>query len=273
MKIKSGFNVVIPTYNSENTIFECISRLNFPFIEIYVVDSESSDRTKELCSKFDNVNFINFKWNKKYPKKRNWTLFNVDLKYDWVLFLDSDEFVNENLIHEIGLKINNYAYKGYWIEYENYFNNKILKYGIKQKKLALFNKKFGKYEKIQLNYDSNLDMEIHEHPVINGPVSTLKYNIRHQDIRPLSNLLAKHIDYAIWENYRVKEINNWSVLTLRQKLKYKLISSIFFPFIYFFMNYFIYLGFLDGKNGLNHSLFKFNYFLNIYLLLSENDKK
>lgn len=273
MKKNSGFNVVIPTYNSESTISECLSRLNFSFIEIYVIDSESTDRTKELSLNFDNINFINFKWNKKYPKKRNWTLYNVDLKHDWVLFLDSDEFVNENLINEIVLKINKNDYKGYWIEYENYFNNKILRYGIKQKKLALFNKKYGKYEKIELNYNSNLDMEIHEHPIINGPVSSLQQNIRHQDIRPLSNLLQKHVDYAIWENYRAKEITNWNLLTFRQKFKYKLISSIFFPFIYFIINYFIYLGFLDGKNGLSHSLFKFNYFLNIYLLLSENDKK
>ena len=144
MKKNSGFNVVIPTYNSESTISECLSRLNFSFIEIYVIDSESTDRTKELSLNFDNINFINFKWNKKYPKKRNWTLYNVDLKHDWVLFLDSDEFVNENLINEIVLKINKNDYKGYWIEYENYFNNKILRYGIKQKKTCFIQQKIWK---------------------------------------------------------------------------------------------------------------------------------
>ena len=269
---KIGFNVVIPTLNSESTIKECLSRLSHKSIEVYIIDSYSNDKTEEISKTFKRTNFIKFKWNKQYPKKRNWTLLNIDLKYDWVLFLDSDEFVNDKIIEEINHRILDISIKGYWINYENFFNNKVLKYGIKQKKLALFHKNYGLYEKIDINFHSDLDMEIHEHPIIDGKVAKLRNTIRHQDTRPIDNLLHKHIDYAVWEKLRISSITNWNELTFRQKIKYKLISSIFFPFIYFFINYFIFFGFLDGKNGLHHSMFKFNYFLNIYLILSENEK-
>lgn len=269
---ENGFNIVIPTYNSEKSIGECLSQINDPNVEIYVIDSYSTDKTESIVNSYHNINFIKFKWNKMFPKKRNWVLMNVDLKYDWVLFLDSDEFINQKIIDEIKNKIYRTSSRGFWICYENYFNNKILKYGIQQKKLALFNKNFGLYEKIEIKHDTNLDMEIHEHPIIKGKVGELKNRIRHQDIRSIENLLHKHIDYAVWEKHRFNSINSWNDFSFRQKFKYKLMSSLLFPYIYFVLNYFVFLGFLDGKNGLHHSLFKFNYFLNIYLLLKEFKK-
>ena len=77
---KIGFNVVIPTLNSESTIKECLSRLSHKSIEVYIIDSYSNDKTEEISKTFKRTNFIKFKWNKQYPKKRNWTLLNIDLK-------------------------------------------------------------------------------------------------------------------------------------------------------------------------------------------------
>ncbi len=44
---------------------------------------------------------LNFKWDGKFPKKRNWFLQNHALQTKWVLFLDADEYLTDAFKQEV----------------------------------------------------------------------------------------------------------------------------------------------------------------------------
>ena len=167
--------------------------------------------------------------------------------------------------------INNSKYSGFWIRYHNFFLGKKLRFGVPQRKLALFVVGKGAYERIDENKWSKLDMEIHEHPIINGKVGELHTPIIHNDLRTLHSFIERHNEYSSWEAQRYLALRKtkWASLTSRQRLKYSLIASSFFSFAYFLFAYVVRVGFLDGRAGFHYAILKFAYFHQINLKIKE----
>ena len=84
--------VVIPVRNEERNLPGCLRALGKDFSEIVVVDSGSTDRTREIAEDGGAV-VLDFNWDGKFPKKRNWALRHHEFQTPWVLFLDADEQV------------------------------------------------------------------------------------------------------------------------------------------------------------------------------------
>jgi len=266
---KIPITVIVPVKNEEKNLARCLELLG-DFSEVIVVDSGSTDKTPEIAKQFG-CQPINFEWNGHFPKKRNWILRNVSINNDWVLFLDADEVVTEQFKSEVVQAIKSEKIAGFWISYQNHFLGEKLKYGVKMKKLALFRKDCGEYEFIDEDAWSHLDMEIHEHPIIKGETGVIKTPLIHLDFKGLSHYIAKHNEYSSWEANRYLKLQKteYKKLTFRQKMKYTLLNSWFFGFLYFCLNYFVYLGFLDGKAGFIFSVYKMQYFFNIKAKIAE----
>jgi hypothetical protein len=192
-------------------------------------------------------------------------LQNIPIKNEWVLFLDADEFVTDAFKTELRKQIQTQAYSGFWIFYSNHFLGKTLKYGVKMKKLPLFKKSKGAYEFIDEDAWSHLDMEIHEHPIIDGKIGLIHSPIIHSSFKGLSHYIAKHNEYSTWEANRYLKLLNTKdkKLTFKQKIKYKFIDTWIFCFFYFLLNYIFCLGFLDGRVGYIFSIYKMQYFFSI----------
>jgi hypothetical protein len=56
---------------------------------------------------------------------------------------------------------------------------------------------------------SHLDMEVHEHPIIEGNVGVIKAKVVHKDFKNLDHYIAKHNAYSTWEaqRYLIKKVN------------------------------------------------------------------
>ncbi|MBB3700967.1 glycosyltransferase [Flammeovirga yaeyamensis] len=266
---KLPISVLIPVKNEEKNIERCISRL-IDFDEIIVIDSNSTDKTPDIASN-NGARVINFIWDGKFPKKRNWALRNIDIRNDWVLFIDADEFLTNEFLNEIKSKFNKESnHKGYWLNFTNFFMGKQLLHGDKMKKLALFNRNYGEYERIDEDSWSHLDMEVHEHPIINGDIGEIKSPITHNDFRGLTHYIDKHNQYSSWEAKRYVNLKgDYTNLTKRQKLKYKLLKIGILPTFYFFSTYFLKFGFLDGIAGYYFAHYKKNYFIQIQTKVKE----
>lgn len=264
---KIDITVVIPVKNEAKNLSHCLSKLN-SFSQIIVVDSKSTDETQSIAKEY-NTEIINFEWNGQFPKKRNWTLRNVTIRNEWVLFLDADEFLTEAIIKEIASTIKDTEHSGFWIKYNNFFMGKEIKHGDKMKKLALFKKSKGEYEKIQEESWSHLDMEVHEHPVISGSIGSLRESIIHKDFNGLEHYINKHNAYSTWEARRYVQLTGSSNLTKRQKFKYRLIKFGLLPSVYFVGTYFLKFGFLDGKEGYYLAKYKSTYFFQIQTKIKE----
>ncbi|WP_287395081.1 glycosyltransferase family 2 protein [Mesorhizobium sp.] len=264
--------VVIPVKNEELNLERCLKALS-RFADVVVVDSGSTDRTQEIAIRAG-AKVIDFRWDGRYPKKRNWVLINHALPNEWVLFLDADEFVDHRFCDEMAAAVASGRHAGYWLNYTNYFLGRRLGYGVPQKKLALFRVSSGLYERIQEDSWSKLDMEVHEHPTIRGSVGEIRAPIEHNDFRGIDKFLDRHRDYARWEARRFLLLERQSdldgrSLTTRQRFKYRSLERWWYPWFYFLYAYIVRLGFFDGAAGFQYAFYKAWYFLTIRLMIRE----
>ena len=121
-------SAVIITFNEERYIGRCISSLEGIADEIIVVDSFSTDGTREICLKY-NVKFSQHRF-EGYVEQKNYAMSVAANK--WILSLDADEAlsdesrrsileIKDNLNHEgyIFNRLNNYC--GKWIRYSRWY--------------------------------------------------------------------------------------------------------------------------------------------------------
>ena len=111
-------------------------------------------------------------------------------------------------------------------------------------------------------------MEVHEHPIIEGPLGEISAPIVHQDYKGLEAFIARHNAYSSWEAHRYWKIVNaseeeWERLTPRQKKKYQNLAKWWWSLAYFVANYFLKQGFRDGPKGFVYSVFKAIYFYEV----------
>lgn len=270
-------SVCIPVRNEEKNLPECLASLQQAFDEVVVVDSASTDETVSIAQAAG-ATVLTFEWNGQFPKKRNWTLNTHSFRHPWVLFLDADERLTPEFIIELRDKLRGTSHVGFWLTYSNWFMGKRLRHGDGMRKLALFRTEAGAYEQFPESWWSHLDMEVHEHPVLNGSVGQIRSCIEHHDYRGLHNYLARHNEYSTWESNRYQwlcgaDAAAWEGLNSRQRFKYRHLAKWWLPWMYFCVAYFAKRGFLDGATGWHFNWLKLRYFQEIRLKILETQKQ
>jgi glycosyltransferase involved in cell wall biosynthesis len=269
---KLPVTVAIPVRNEERNLPLCLERLG-RFERVIVLDSCSTDRTAEIA-RSAGADVLEFRWNGQFPKKRNWYLRNNRVDTPWVFFLDADEFVDDRFCDELERTLPSTSHSGFWINYTNWFMGRELRYGDANRKLALFRAGAGEYERILEDSWSNLDMEVHEHPVLSGTIGEIGARIDHRDYRGLDHWFRKHNDYSTWEARRLIALRREGLeahpeLTARQLRKYRSVGKWWLPGAYFANAYFGRRGFLDGYPGFVFACCKASYFWHIGLKCRE----
>ena len=108
MDINYRVSIFVPTYNSQETIEECLINIleeskNFDS-EIIVVDDNSSDKTIEIIKKFKLIKLIELENNEGVGNARNVGADNT--KYEKLCFIDSDLIITKNTIINLVKKLN-----------------------------------------------------------------------------------------------------------------------------------------------------------------------
>ena len=269
MTVPLDLTIAIPVRNEERNLPDCLRAIGSGLAtKVVVIDSGSTDKTVEIAHSFG-AEVLSFEWNGRFPKKRNWFLRNYAFTTKWVFFLDADEYLTDTFKAELREALKSSVSVGYWLSYTIYFLGKQLKGGYPLRKLALFRVGSGEYERINEDQWSKLDMEVHEHPVLDGEVGVIRSKIDHQDFRGVSHYVIKHNEYAGWEAARflkatetnLEAVTKW---TWKQRLKYRMMNSVFIGPAYFCGSFFLLGGFRDGARGLAFAILKMSYFTQIY---------
>ncbi|NPA68554.1 MAG: glycosyltransferase family 2 protein [Chlorobi bacterium] len=137
-------SAVIITYNEEKNIERCLKSLKDVADEIVVLDSFSADKTEEICKKYD-VKFFRHKFD-GYTEQKNKA---VDLaENDFVISLDADEALSEELKNSIKKLKENPGYDAYKFNRLNIYCGKSVKHTswYPDRKIRLWNKNKGKWE-------------------------------------------------------------------------------------------------------------------------------
>jgi glycosyltransferase involved in cell wall biosynthesis len=222
-------SVVIITYNEEQNIARCLDSVKVIASEIVVVDSFSSDRTAEIC-KSCGCRFLTREF-KGYADQKQ---FAVDqAANDWVLSLDADEVVSDQLSIEIQslLKSDQLSFSGYRIPRSLSYMGRILKYSGAGKEflLRLFNRQKGGLTKVL----------VHEAIDVTGPVGTLQGMLVHYSYSSISQHIHKTNLYTSLNAQGYKKSG-------KTFSKYRVFLK--FP-VNFIIFYFIRGGILDGYPG------------------------
>ncbi len=266
--------IALPVRNEERNLPGCLAAIGKGLAShIVIIDSGSTDKTREIAKEFG-AELVNFTWDGKFPKKRNWYLRNHPVTTKWILFLDADEYLTDAFKKELRECLKKDDKVGYWLSYTIYFLGKQLKGGYPLRKLALFKVGAGEYERIDEDQWSKLDMEVHEHPILSGEVGVIHSKIDHQDFRGVSHYVIKHNEYASWEAGRFLKMagdadiaSKW---TWKQRLKYRLMHSVLIGPVYFVGSFFLLGGFRDGSRGWAFAILKMSYFTQVYCKIREN---
>lgn len=260
-------SVIIMTKNEEKNIGKCLDSVH-RFGQIFVVDSNSEDRTREIAAE-KGASVVPFTWNGKYPKKKQWCLVNLPFRYDWVLYVDADEEVYPELAEEInGIMQNGPGHDGYFVKFDYVFLRKVLRHGHHVYKLVLFHRKKGSF----LDYDdldaANMwEVEGHYQPHIDGVTAVLRNRMLHDDHDSLFHYFARHNRYSDWEavlRQKGKIVNRGeSQPGLRMTMKLMFDRMPLKGLVSFLHSYVFKLGFLDGPAGFHFALARAFYYWQI----------
>ena len=204
----SNLSIIIIAGNEEKMIVDCLKSCTWAE-EIILVAANSSDKTVFLAKKtIPKIKIVETQdeYNKNFTKWRNIGFKNATK--DWLLYVDADERVTDDLKEEILRVITTQDYSYYVIPRENFYLGKRVKYGGSYPDYVkrLYWKKFFKgYQGV-----------LHEEPIITGGTfGYLKSSFKHYTHRDLNSMLAKTLTWTDMEAKALYDSNHPKVVWWR----------------------------------------------------------
>ena len=239
-------SAIILTFNESVHLERFVKSIENYFNNIYIVDSFSTDQTKEIAQKLPVIflenKFIN------HSQQFNWALNKIDKNTDWVFRIDADEYITNALGFEILKKLEKLdkSVNGIFIPRKIIFKGKLIRFGgiNPTKVLRLFRYGYGSCDSRWMD----------EHIKVSGKTTAFTNSIIDENLKSLTWWISKHNNYASKEAYELiklnqitKKINN---NLENKKIKYYYKTPIILrSFLYFIYRYFFNFGFLDGLRG------------------------
>lgn len=255
--MKLPVSVIILTFNEEKNLPDCLASVQDWAEEIFVVDSGSTDRTREMaCAGGATVVEHAFE---NYSRQRNWALDHLPLRCDWTLQLDADHRVTPELqasLRQLFAPQPPAEVQGYMVSRRTVFLGKWIRHGghYPVYHAVLFRRQAGRCE------DKLYDQHFH----VEGQVRILKGDIIDVITDSLTTFTERHNRWSSLEageqlnaeqragGRRVKAKLTGTPMEQRRFLKsaYERLPLFVRPCLYFVIRYFFRLGFLDGRRGL-----------------------
>ena len=269
----ADLTVLIPTRNEEKNLSHCLSPLKDWAKKIIVIDSNSTDRTVDIAIEYG-AEIIRFDYQGGWPKKRQFVLESYKFDTEWVLLLDADEILLDNVKKEIEEAVKSLDIDGYYIWFHLEFMGKMLfRSDPGLRKLSLFRVGKGNYEKRLNNQNKSMgDMEVHEHVIVKGNVGELKSPVLHRNFNSISRFIIKHDEYSNYESMIHTQglqtdikARFWGKTEERRRyIKKQLIRNPLAPLAYFLYIYVLKGGFIEGYPGFYYVLYQciYLYFVN-----------
>jgi glycosyltransferase involved in cell wall biosynthesis len=237
---------LIITHNEELHISSCIDSVRTVADEILIVDSLSTDHTRDIAVAMGARVFAE-KFEGFGAQKNKGA---AKASYDLILSVDADECISPELqraIVEIKKRITATAYS---LDRLNYIGSRAVKTcgWYPDSRIRLYNRRYARWD----------DRPVHENLIVDGSVAHLEGDLLHYSYRDLAHVRAKSDYYA---EIGASAYKDKSTATLYIKMVVN-------PFFKFIKMFFLKRGFMDGYTGLMISYYRTREtFLKYYLAL------
>lgn len=222
---------VIITFNEEQYIENCLKSMQGVVDEIVVVDSFSTDKTKGICLKYG-ARFIEHTF-VGYTDQKNFA--NNQAAHDYILSLDADEALSDELRQSILEAKKTLAFDGYSFNRLNNYCGRWIKHSgwYPDRKIRLYNRKKARwYSPTNLHEIIKLD-DPQSHQILSGDLLHWAYDSYAEHYLKIDNFTS------IAAKFYVLNVNK----------KIGLHKIIINPTWNFIKSYIIKRGFLDGFEG------------------------
>lgn len=229
MSVPIKLSVVIITYNEQRNIADCIDSVIRVADDIVVVDSGSTDLTRNIAEEKGAKVVVN-----KFIghiEQKNFAI--TQAKYEYILSIDADERLDEEFIQQILAVKRNWTHDGYSVNRLNNYCGTWIRHGAwyPDIKLRLWNSKKGKWG--GTNPHDKFELEP------NCKSKHLNGNLLHYSYQTINEHHNKTIYFATIAA-------NAYYLNGRRSSFFKICFSPLFRFV---RDYFFKRGLLDGKYG------------------------
>nr|WP_256009560.1 glycosyltransferase family 2 protein [Pedobacter xinjiangensis] len=254
------FSFIILSYNEELHLPRLLASIKPLGADIFVLDSGSTDRTLQICEEYGVI--VAFNKFENHPKQWHSALSSFPVTTPWVIGLDSDQIVTEELQSLLKkFKDADYTnFNGIYFNRKNFFRGKWLKHGGYYPKylLKMFRTGVG-YSDLNENMDHRFVVPGNTTIWRNGHI--LEENLKENEI---SFWIAKHNHYSdLVAQEEIERRHHLRIQTIRPAIlgnpdqRVAFMKSFWWklplglrPFLYFFYRMIFQLGILDGKTGI-----------------------
>lgn len=254
--------VIILTLNAQESLPKVVESVRGIANRILVVDSFSTDTTV-TWAQANGCEVVQHPF-EHYAAQRNWAQAHAALAPDaWVLHLDADEVVSPELAASIARTLKEPAFDGYLMRRLTYFLGRPIRYGHMNPNWHLRLYRAGKGACENRMYDQHFVMEgktgrldgvMHDLQLVSIERWTASHN-RWSTAEAQEILQAEQGDNQLTASLAgdPRQRKRW----LKNRLYYKA-PTLIRPYLFFFYNYIIKLGILDGRVGfIYHTLHAF----------------
>ena len=229
---------LILTYNEEPNIGRTLEKLSWAR-DIVIVDSCSTDRTREIASSFKNVRIVERRFT-NHAEQWNFGLTGTGIATEWVLALDADYVLADDVVRELNTLSPAAAVAGYRASFTYCINGTSLRSAVYPPVTVLYRRAGAAY--VQDGHTQRLQ--------VNGPVMPLAARILHDDRKPLSHWIGAQVKYMRLEAEKLEHAPSHSLTNADRARKMLVVA----PPAMFLMCLVLNGGILDGLPGLYYAL-------------------
>jgi glycosyltransferase involved in cell wall biosynthesis len=224
-------SVVILAKNEEGRIGRCLESVRWAD-ELLIVDGMSTDRTAEICESFG-ARVIRHGFEGSFAQERN--LGMAHATGDWVLQIDADDVVTPEFREALGrLLAGPMPHDAYKFRRKSILLGRFMRHGGWHHYLP------NLVRRDRVRYVG----DVHERPVIDGPIGVLEADIEHHPCEDLAAFIERHNRYT---TIQAEELYREQPARRRGWLMRQLIRR---PWKTFWKTYVRKQGFRDGAHGL-----------------------
>jgi glycosyltransferase involved in cell wall biosynthesis len=242
---------MIFTLDEEIHLPSCLNSLSW-CEDVIVVDSFSNDGTERICRE-RGVRFVQRAFD-GFGTQRNWALQNVPTEYPWVLILDADERVPDQLAREMGQRVRSapadvgafrlrrrFHMWGRWLRYSSLYPSWVVRL-VRKDRVRYVNRGHG------------------ETQTVDGRIEELEHDLLDENLKAIDEWFERQNRYSRKDadleldqappKRPLLDLFSRDPLCRRAALKYAAARLPARGLLYFLYVYLLRGGFLDGRDGL-----------------------
>lgn len=234
----SSITPVILTFNEAANISRVMDCLAWAK-DVVVVDSGSHDGTQDIISRYPNARIFERVFD-SHANQWNFAIRETSIQTDWILALDADHVMTDELAREISALTPGEDVSGFEIAFTYYTLGRPLRASLYPPKVAIYRHERAHY--VQQGHTQRL--------VIEGEVIPLQSHLLHDDRKSFGRWIRSQNRYMRLEAALIRE-SSWSQLSWANRVRMFVLPG---PLVAFLWCLFVKRTILDGVPGMYYSM-------------------